>query len=130
MTDDQLLERFETANLEPGEFHHREHVRVAWIYLDRLPAAEALSRYADGLKKVATSLGAPDLYHETITWAYLLLIRDRMKDDESWCDFAERNPDLLDWKNSVLGRYYSDALLWSDRARSRFVFPDLALATS
>lgn len=130
MTDDQLLERFETASLVPGEFHHCEHVRVAWLYLDRYPAVDALRRYAEGLKRVAVSLGAPDLYHETITWAYLLLIRDRMQDGECWSAFAEHNPDLLDWKNSVLGRYYSDALLWSDRARARFVFPDLGLAVT
>ena len=127
LTDEALVRGFERAALQPGEFHHAEHVRVAWLYLRRFEPAEALRRYVDGIRRLSQVLGAPEKYHETITWAYLLLIGQRMREGESWSDFAGRNPDLLDWKDSVLKRYYSPELLGSDAARERFFLPDRAL---
>ena len=41
-----------------------------------------------------------------------------------WDEFARRNPDLLIWKNGILSRYYQEATLQSDLARSIFVLPD------
>lgn len=41
-----------------------------------------------------------------------------------WEDFARQNPDLLVWKDGILGRYYKEATLKSDLARAVFLFPD------
>jgi hypothetical protein len=43
MSDDELIEYFESGQEPAGGFHHREHVRVAWAYLRRgaLPVALA-----------------------------------------------------------------------------------------
>lgn len=38
--------------------------------------------------------------------------------------FAERYPELLAWKPSILDRYYTTETLTSDRARRTFVMPD------
>jgi hypothetical protein len=77
--DSRWIEAFEAATLRDGAFHHRDHVRTAWIYLRRFPPAAALDRFARGLRRFAAEKGKPGLYHETITWAYLLLIRERME---------------------------------------------------
>ncbi len=124
--DDSLLNAFEDASLPNGAFHHEEHVRVAWLYVKRLGVAAAIPRFADALKRFAIAKGAPNLYHETITWAYLLLIGERLARQpvETWTDFATAHPELLAWKPSILDRYYSEGLLWSDLARAVFVMPD------
>lgn len=127
MTDEQFIEQFEDCSLPAEGFHHREHVRVAWLYLCRYPLLETLTRFSESLKRFATANGKPNLYHETITWAYALLINERMERNgraESWEVFAARNADLFDWKNSILKSYYSDETLRSDVARTTFVFPD------
>ena len=70
-------------------------MRLAWLYLKRLPPAEALARFSEGLRRFAAALGKAGLYHETITWAYLLLIRERMEREgpaQTWSDFAARQP--------------------------------------
>ena len=129
MSDD-LIRRFEDGTLPPSEFHHRDHVRLAWLYLDQEPPLTALARFAEGLKRFASRIGAEGLYHETITWAYLFLIHERKArggDEESWEDFAARNPDLLTWKPSVLDGYYRKETLESDLARRVFVMPDRIL---
>jgi len=124
LSDEALIAGFEAAALESGTFHHAEHVRVAWLYFQRYEPAAALERFATKIRALVTALGAADKYHETITWAYLLLIRERLVPGESWEAFAAGAEDLLDPKGAVLRRYYSPQVLASDRARGRFVLPD------
>ena len=126
MSDD-LIRRFEDGSLPPSEFHHRDHVRLAWLYLNSEPPLTALTRFAEGLKAFATRNGKAGLYHETITWAYLFLIHERMAKadgNEGWKEFESRNPDLFTWKPSVLEDYYQPETLASDLARKVFVLPD------
>jgi len=124
MTERQLLEEFENGALEP--FHHADHVHVAFAYLNEYPPAEALARFSSGLQRLAGRHGQTNLYHETITWAYVCLIRQRMADrgPETWEAFRQANPDLLLSKDSILERYYREETLRSERARRMFLFPD------
>jgi hypothetical protein len=126
MTDADFLRSFEDGTLPSAAFHHRDHVRLAWLYLRRLPAPAALGRFTEGLKRFAAAKGKPGLYHETITWAYLLLIHERMARAaaDTWEEFARRNEDLLLWNPSILDRYYHQETLGSELARRVFVMPD------
>ncbi len=121
-----MVEEFEQGQA-PGGFHHADHVRVAFAYVVRYPFMEAVSRFAAALKRFAAAQGKPQLYHETITWAYLILIRERWAragSVQTWEDFALHNPDLLIWKGGVLTNFYRQETLDSDLARAVFVFPD------
>ena len=128
MDDTEFLRGFEDCTLPSSAFHHRDHVRLAWLYLQRYPPLEALARFTEGLKRFAAANGHPGLYHETITWAYLLLIRERLAEGEAFEGFAARNPDLFAWNPSVLDRYYERETLDSERARRVFVMPDRVAA--
>lgn len=124
---DNLIQRFEDGTLPNTEFHHRDHVRLAWLYLKEEPVLSALTRFTEGLKRFAARHGHAGLYHETITWAYFFLIHERMAQadvGETWEAFAERNPDLLTWKPSVLDGYYQSETLASPLAKRVFVLPD------
>jgi hypothetical protein len=35
MTDEEFLRAFEACELSNGCFHHRDHIRLAWIYVHR-----------------------------------------------------------------------------------------------
>ena len=131
MTEAEFVRAFEGCTLPNTAFHHRDHVRLAWIYLRQATPLEALARFAAGLQRFAAFNGHPGLYHETITWAYLFLIHERMADGtggETWEEFAARNPDLLAWSPSVLDRYYDPETLRSERARRLFVLPRAGMA--
>jgi len=125
MTNQEIIRRFETDNLA-GEFHHADHIRLAFAYLTQLPVLEALSRFSAALKRYAAARGKAELYHETITHAYFFLIRERMArtGQAGWEEFAHQNPDLLLWKPGILDRYYRKSTIQSDLARSVFLFPD------
>ena len=118
---------FERCAIANGAFHHEDHVRLGWICLRQAPLAEAAARFIRRLKAFAEHHGVPRLYHDTITWAYLLLIYDRLGEmpaDHDWSEFARRNPDLLEYRPSILSRYYRKETLASERARAGFVMPD------
>ena len=127
MTDEALFEGFESCTFPPKQFHHLEHIRVAWLYLRRFPFPVALERFEASLKKYAAAAGATGLYHTTITWAYMLLINERRERHPAiaqWGSFHEANPDLFTWKPSILHRYYRPETLASELARRVFVMPD------
>ena len=127
MNDRDFLAAFEDGTLPEESFHHRDHVRAAWLLLRAERPAAALDRFSTALERFASARGKAGLYHETITWAYLLLIRERTergRRDAGWDEFALANPDLLTWKPSVLDRYYRPETLGSDLARRVFLLPD------
>jgi hypothetical protein len=69
------------------------------------------------------------LWNETVTWAFLLLIRERMAragGRQTWAQFAAHNEDLLNRKDNVLKKYYRGETLSSDLARRAFLLPDKA----
>jgi hypothetical protein len=123
MNDRELVERFEACTLD--SFHHADHVHVAWCYLRQLPFAAAAERFTTALRRFAANAGRSELYHETITWAYLVLIRERMSrgEQEDFETFRADNPDLFTWKPSILDRYYAPEVLGSDLAKRAFLLP-------
>ena len=127
LNDEDFIAGFEAGTLPADLFHHDQHIRIVWLYLHRCSMLETLRKFSENLKRFATANGKPNLYHETITWAYVFLIHERMTRNgpqRSWEDFASENADLFDWENSILKTYYSDETLRSERARRSFVFPD------
>ena len=127
MSEQSYIELFEAGSIPPDAFHHADHVRLGFCYLSRYSPLEALGRFSTALQRFAQAHGKENLYHETITWAYLLLIHERMarsSPPQSWEAFAAANPDLLTWKGGILHQYYTPATLQSDLAKRVFVFPD------
>ena len=122
-----LLHRFVDTTLPAGDFHHEQHVQVAWLFVQKYGMPEALGEFAAAIRRFAAAKGATGLYHETITWAFLLLIAERQAQSgaRTWEEFAAAHPDLLVWRPSILERYYSKELLASDLARRTFLMPDL-----
>lgn len=125
LTETALFAQFVDTSLPAAEFHHEQHVHVAWMFVRRYGMPDALGEFTAAIKRFAAAKGANGLYHETITWAFLLLIAERQACTpvETWEAFAAANPDLLSWKPSVLDRYYTTDVLKSDLARRVFVMP-------
>ena len=49
MSDADLFSAFEDATLPPDQFHHAQHVRVAFLYLQKYEALEAIARFSAAL---------------------------------------------------------------------------------
>jgi hypothetical protein len=102
-------------------------VKMAFLYLQKYKPLEALGHFSSALTRFATAHGKPNLYNETITWAFLLLIRERLartNSPQSWSEFSAANTDLLRWDDNILEKYYRPETLTSELAKSVFLFPD------
>jgi len=120
--EDELI-ALETGALDPAQFPHREHVRLGYEMLERYPFGEALMRFSRGLRLLAAKAGRPEVYHETITVAFLAVIGERRArgEDAGWGEFKINNSDLLDKR--CLDRWYDADYLRSDLARKTFCLP-------
>lgn len=124
--DREFLRRFSAGNMTKQEFHHAEHVRLAWLMLTEAPLLEALLRFRVLLKAFAFRHGADGLYNETITCFYMLLIRglmDRLPPDHSWVEFQAVHPTLFGYPKALLELYYPDAAAFSAEAKVHFLLP-------
>jgi hypothetical protein len=127
LTEEEAIAQFENGSLPNESFHHSDHVRMAYLYLTRFPVLDAIQRFSSALARFAAANGKPELYNETVTWAFLLLIRERMErapQPQTWAEFIQANPELLVWKGGILQKYYRDETLASDLAKKVFLFPD------
>jgi hypothetical protein len=122
-----LIARFEDCSLPLECFHHSVHVQIVFLYLCKFPVLEVLARFPVALTRYAEAHGKSGLYNETITWAYIFLIRERMvraNRAQTWAEFQAENQDLLSWQGNILKKYYRVETLSSALAKSTFLFPD------
>ena len=130
MNDDEFLAAFEAHTLD--EFHHRDHIKVAYLYLRRHPLDEAITKVRTGLKALAAAWNAPadDLekgYHETMTQAWVQLVHLALSSAgtaESADAFCDQHPELI--QKTYLQLFYSHERLITWEAKRKFVEPDLA----
>jgi hypothetical protein len=117
------LRAFETGALEPAKFPHAEHIRLAYEMLGRHSFGEAIDRFSRGLKLLAAKAGRPQIYHETMTVAFLALINERRAcgKAQTWPEFRTRNADLF--SKRCLQNWYTAEQLASDLARRTFCLP-------
>jgi hypothetical protein len=126
VTDDEFVRAFEACEIANTDFHHRDHIRLAWIYVRRHGAVAAAERIAQSIRNFAAHHGKSDKFHQTITDAWVLLVAEvanSLPATASFDEAATRFPRLLD-KNYVRN-FYSEAVLNSVSARKSFVPPDL-----
>jgi hypothetical protein len=126
LADAEFIRAFEACQLPNESFHHRDHVRLAWIYLQRYPELEAREHMAGAIRKFAAHHGKSDKYHETITVAWLRLVANamaRMPPDTSFQQLTTASAELLDKR--TIEKFYSSATLASEAARAFWVEPDL-----
>jgi len=122
---EEQIAAFETGALDPAEFPHSEHVRLGYEMLGRSSFGEAISRFSHGLKLLAAKAGKPQVYHETITVAFLALINERRAAgaNQTWAEFRANNADLFEKR--CLEKWYGAEQLGTDLARRTFCLPIL-----
>jgi hypothetical protein len=134
MTDEELLKRFEAQAISRGEWTHRAHVRVAYLYLSAAQFEEALVKIRGGIQRLNAANKVPEGpdmgYNETTTVAFAHLIAATMRaygavfPTASSEEFCDRHPQLM--MAHVLRLFYSPERRMHPDAKARFVEPDLA----
>jgi hypothetical protein len=125
--DRALLAEFESGALPPQQFGHREHVRMAYVFLVTHGPDAAASRLRCALQAYLSHHGIdPAKYHETMTQAWMLAVHHFMQKSPTQPSseaFISTQPMLLD--PQIMLTHYSATTIKSEAARTSFVEPDL-----
>jgi hypothetical protein len=130
MDDEAFLREFEAAALPMDQWHHRDHIRVAYLYLSRYPLEEVIGKVRSGIKALNAALKVPEAldrgYHETMTLAWIHLVHCTLSEfgpAENADAFMDKHAQLLS-KRALLFFYSRDHIM-SAEAKARFIEPDL-----
>jgi hypothetical protein len=126
MTDAEFLRAFLKGWPPEERFGHREHLRLAFLVIDRHGPELAAEIVGDGLKRMAAAQNQSVLYNETMTrfWVRLIAhVRDANGPFESIDQAIDAVPMLLE--KELPFRHWSRALMFSSEARAQWVEPDL-----
>ena len=126
MTDDEFLRTFLRGWPDDQHFGHYEHLRAAWLVIDRHDPELAAEIVGGRLRAMAVAKGVAPLYNETMTRFWIRLIahvRDTLSPTS--IDAAiKRVPMLLD--KNLAQKHWSRTLMFGPEARATWVEPDLA----
>jgi hypothetical protein len=122
MTDQDFLHAFESGHLSPADFHHRDHLRLAWLQVNRLGLEAGAAAVAGGIRRFAEAHGHHRLYHETLTRFWVRIVAHASR--STFAETLEAHPMLLG-KDLPL-THWSRETLYGDAAREAWIEPDLA----
>jgi len=125
MTDAEILQtvrRLEHCDFKPGDFHHRDHLAVAVVYLYATDLPGALDRMRNSLQRFISHHGLRG-YHETITCFWMHQVEKQLDRGLCLAESVGRAQAMLSDKNLVY-RHYRRETLHSSQARERWVEPD------
>lgn len=127
----QLIRDFFAATLAREAWTHSAHLTVAtWCTLSYEPA-EALQRIRLGIQRLNAAHGVEQTptggYHETLTRVYMILVLEALGEMDISRPFDILTATVIArcGDRSLPRRFYSERTLFSWRARTSWVPPDL-----
>src|SRR5215813_753936 len=76
--DETFLSYFEAGTFPFEQWHHRQHIKIAYLYLRSHSFEVAVERMRTGIRALNAAHGVPDEltrgYHETMTQAWMRLV--------------------------------------------------------
>jgi hypothetical protein len=124
--DDEFLRAFLALTLPNSEFHHRDHLRLAWLAVRRQDGSAAEEVVTRGIQKFAEHNSHGPAYHDTMTRFWVRLVAHAVSHRPEIADFEQfvaAYPLLLD-KNTPL-RHWSREAMFASSARASWQDPDL-----
>jgi hypothetical protein len=124
---EELWTQFENCTLPPSQFSHRLHLQMGWRCLRQHGFPQGVVEFEKRLRAYVESVGASAKFHQTVTWAYMVLMNEEMTcrsaPDEPFETMIERRSDLLDHRSGALAQCYPREQLESSAAQRVFMLP-------
>ncbi len=126
MSDEEFLRAFMRGSLPVTHFHHRDHLRLAWLLCRQMDGEAAGIAIGEGIRGFAATHCQAAKYHETITrfWVRIVDHMARSRPDiDDFDTFLEVFPRLLD--KDLLYHHWRRETIAGAAARAEWVAPDL-----
>ena len=123
--DEEFLAAFEAGQIPNQSFHHRDHLRLAWIQIRRLGMERASESVVVAIKRFAAHHGQANRYHDTMTrfWLRAVAIGINRHPELTFEGLLATESHLLDKNLPLL--HWSRERMGSEEARRGWVEPDL-----
>ncbi len=126
-SDSEYESNIEKCNINPNEFDHIAHLRLAWINIKKYGIDKAIIRVPAQIQKLVETFNVAEKYHTTLTIAAINTVYHFMQKSKSrnFQDFIVEFPKLKnDFMDLIFSHYSNDRLMHS-KAKSQFICPDL-----
>ncbi len=127
LTNSEFIDQFMQCKLDPDEFSHVAHLRLAWIHIHRFGVETALENIQNQLKTFVEFVGAKDKYNTTLTIAAIKTVHHFMQKSktDTFVDFIAEFPRLKTHFKALMSSHYSFDIYNSEKAKTAFLEPDL-----
>jgi hypothetical protein len=128
---DAFIAAFEGCTLPKEQWTHGAHLLTGACYVHALGEAEAIDRMRRCVSRYNESVGGQNTdtsgYHETITVAWIKLLRDLLDRSKpiTRAAFAALAVEHFQAQRDIFTRFYDFDLIASTEARRRWVAPNL-----
>jgi hypothetical protein len=104
LSDDELTDRWEASTLGGTGISHLDHVRIAWVLVQRYGREEAEERLVDGTRRNSETYGVAERFDEELTQRWAKAVADAVETNPGGGDFEaflDANPELA--RGDLLG---------------------------
>jgi hypothetical protein len=123
--DEEFLTAFEAGKIANHDFHHRDHLRLAWIQIRRLGVHRASDAVTAAIRQFAAHHGHADRYNDTMTrfWLHVVSFGIRRHPNLTFDELLAAEPHLLD--KTLPFKHWSRERLTGEEAKRRWMDPDV-----
>ena len=127
LSDAEFEQEFVTCKLDPSDFSHEAHLRLAWIHIDRYGIGQAEKNIPYQLQKFVNYVGAKGKFNMTLTLAAVKAVYHFMlkSDADNFKDFSAEFPRLKYNFKELMDCHYGFDIYNSNLAKTEFLEPDL-----
>ncbi len=127
LSDTEFENEFISCGLNPSDFTHEAHLRLAWINIYKYGIKQAEKNVQNQLQKFVEFVGAKDKYNMTLTLAAIKAVYHFMlkSNSDNFKDFITEFPRLKYNFKELMDCHYGFDIYSSKKAKTEFLEPDL-----
>jgi len=127
LSDSEFEQKFIKCELNPSDFTHEAHLRLAWININKYGIKQAEKNVQCGLQNFVEFVGAKNKYNMTLTLAATKAVYHFMQKSKSdnFKDFIVEFPRLKNNFKDLMACHYGFDIYNSNKAKTEFLEPDI-----
>ncbi|QSE98694.1 hypothetical protein [Fulvivirga lutea] len=127
LSDSDFENKFNRCELNPSDFSHEAHLRLAWININKYGIKQAEINIQHQLRKYVEFFGAKDKYNITLTLAAIEAVYHFIlkSNSDNFKDFITEFPRLKYNFKELIDCHYSFDIYHFEKAKKEFLQPDL-----
>jgi len=127
LSDSDFEKKFISCGLNPSDFTHEAHLRLAWININKYGIKQAEINIQNQLQIFVEFVGAKDKYNMTLTLAAIKAVYHFIlkSNSDNFKDFITEFPRLKYNFKELMDCHYGFDIYNSEKAKTQFLEADL-----